>query len=333
MKNKILLLVVSFLFITGVSYGGFTDLGAGGRPLGMGHAFVGIADDINAIYYNPAGLIRIRNMECTFMYAPLFLGLTDGSKISDYYGAYAQQLDVESAFGVGWLGRYLSGPGYNNAAEMLYQENMFYGSYARSLTGNLTVGVSVKVPYRQYGADQYSKTGIDDNGNVTSNKDSVFDGGYSKIGLSFDAGLLYDLTDQFSLGVMLQDFLSTNLALGTDATDQIPFNFKAGIGYRIPKFSGLEHIAIDADIAYRIGGLSNDFKFHSGAEFWFLLKTIGVRAGFGAGANSYSDFSVGGSYVFLGVPEIEIDYAWVYPLSGIVSTTSGNHRVSCVIRL
>jgi len=32
------------------------DLGMGARPLGMGEAFVGLADDGNAIFYNPAGL-------------------------------------------------------------------------------------------------------------------------------------------------------------------------------------------------------------------------------------------------------------------------------------
>jgi len=32
------------------------DLGMGARPLAMGGAFVGIADDGNALYYNPAGL-------------------------------------------------------------------------------------------------------------------------------------------------------------------------------------------------------------------------------------------------------------------------------------
>ena len=32
------------------------DLGMGARPLGIGGAFVGLADDGNALFYNPAGL-------------------------------------------------------------------------------------------------------------------------------------------------------------------------------------------------------------------------------------------------------------------------------------
>lgn len=332
MKNKILLISLCLLFTTS-SYAGFMDLGAGGRPLGMGHAFVGLADDINAIYYNPAGLINIKKMEFTFMYAPLFVGLTDGSNISDYYGAYVQKMDVNSAFGAGWLGRYLVSPGYNNEMGMLYQENMFYGSYARRLMEKLTVGVSLKIPFRQYGEDQYTKNGVDNSGNPTRPKDSVFNGGYGKAGMSLDLGLLYALSEKISVGVMIQDVFSTNLALGVNASDNIPINIKAGVGYKIPKLGRIDELAVAGDFAYRLGGIQNDFKFHAGAEMWFLARSIAVRAGYGTGGNSYSDLSVGGSYVFLGIPEIEIDYAWVYPLSGVANKNAGNHRVSCVIRM
>ena len=31
------------------------------RPLGMGNAYVAIADDFNAVFYNPAGLARLND--------------------------------------------------------------------------------------------------------------------------------------------------------------------------------------------------------------------------------------------------------------------------------
>jgi hypothetical protein len=52
----LLLLVVS---VTGEQYSNVTsifDLGTGARPLAMGGAFVGLADDGNALFYNAAGL-------------------------------------------------------------------------------------------------------------------------------------------------------------------------------------------------------------------------------------------------------------------------------------
>ena len=39
------------------------DLQIGARPLGMGGAFVAIADDINAVYWNPAGLTQLTSAQ------------------------------------------------------------------------------------------------------------------------------------------------------------------------------------------------------------------------------------------------------------------------------
>ncbi len=38
----------------------FLRYGANVRSLGMGRAYVALADDASALYYNPAGLIRLR---------------------------------------------------------------------------------------------------------------------------------------------------------------------------------------------------------------------------------------------------------------------------------
>src|SRR3989339_1112789 len=62
--------------------------GLGARPLGMGEAFVGLADDINTLQFNPAGLSNILNKEIGAMY---FKGLSDTG-----YGniAYAQPVKI-----------------------------------------------------------------------------------------------------------------------------------------------------------------------------------------------------------------------------------------------
>ena len=38
--------------------GAWTHYGV--RPLGMGNAFVAVADDFNSLFYNPAGLARLK---------------------------------------------------------------------------------------------------------------------------------------------------------------------------------------------------------------------------------------------------------------------------------
>ena len=44
------------IMCAGGAVAAFNDIGVGGRPLGMGGAFVALADDGNAASYNPAGL-------------------------------------------------------------------------------------------------------------------------------------------------------------------------------------------------------------------------------------------------------------------------------------
>jgi len=44
------------------SVGSVLDFGMGARPLAMGGAFVGLADDVNALFFNPAGLARIQGL-------------------------------------------------------------------------------------------------------------------------------------------------------------------------------------------------------------------------------------------------------------------------------
>ncbi len=46
--------------------GSFVDVGFGTRPVGMGFAFVGLADDENATYWNPAGLSQVDSYNVGF---------------------------------------------------------------------------------------------------------------------------------------------------------------------------------------------------------------------------------------------------------------------------
>jgi len=71
-KTFSLLLTICYLLLANVSYGMFTKIGMAGMPFlklgvgratGMGDAFVAIADDASAAYWNPAGLALLKNRE------------------------------------------------------------------------------------------------------------------------------------------------------------------------------------------------------------------------------------------------------------------------------
>ncbi|MBI3551754.1 MAG: PorV/PorQ family protein [Elusimicrobia bacterium] len=67
----------------GVAGAQFLKVTPGARPSGMGEAFAGVADDVNAIYYNPAGLGTLRRVEVTGMHDSYLQG------INYEYGALA----------------------------------------------------------------------------------------------------------------------------------------------------------------------------------------------------------------------------------------------------
>ncbi|MXZ01934.1 hypothetical protein F4Y93_15325, partial [Candidatus Poribacteria bacterium] len=59
----------------------FLSHGVGARALGMGSAFVAIADDATATYWNPAGLTKVKKHSFSAMYSDTF-STGDGSWLS-----------------------------------------------------------------------------------------------------------------------------------------------------------------------------------------------------------------------------------------------------------
>jgi len=53
--------------------GAYLRMGVGARALGMGGAFVAVADDGYSAYWNPAGLAKLQNTQASFMHARLKL--------------------------------------------------------------------------------------------------------------------------------------------------------------------------------------------------------------------------------------------------------------------
>ena len=72
-----LVLILSFLLLASPCLG-YDNLGNSARATGMGNAFVGLADDPSAIFYNPAGLSQLKAWHVSFLYdRKSKYGLTD----------------------------------------------------------------------------------------------------------------------------------------------------------------------------------------------------------------------------------------------------------------
>ena len=76
----------------------FLRIGVGARAVAMGSAFVAIADDGSAPYWNPAGLANSPTMQATLSYVQLF-----GNLAQHQYLAASCRFNNSVALGAGWI--------------------------------------------------------------------------------------------------------------------------------------------------------------------------------------------------------------------------------------
>jgi len=141
--------------------GAFLRYGIGGKALGMGRAFVAVANDASGVYWNPAGLVGAKWIEITSMYSNLyydsqfthfgFLIPRPTKNVKDKVAKYL--IGPSSALAFGWIG--LSTAGYEQRTDtgvllgnFGLTENAFFLSWAREEVGSWGIfryGTSLKV--------------------------------------------------------------------------------------------------------------------------------------------------------------------------------------------
>jgi len=140
----------------------FLTLGIGGRAMAMANAQVAITGDVTSGYWNPAGLLHIKNKyEGALMHASYFAGIAN----YDYLG-FATPVDSLSHLGVTMIRfavddipdtRYLydanGAINYDNIRFFTAADYAFILSYARKIPAlkNLQLGGNVKIIHRKVG--------------------------------------------------------------------------------------------------------------------------------------------------------------------------------------
>ncbi len=127
---------------SGTSAYQFLQLGVGARPAAMGEAFAGVSGDVNAVYWNPAGLARIERLELSMTHA---VWLQDITYSNIAYGRPA----LGGAIGAGF-NRLSAGDiqkadntGLRLAENYTMSDAMGLVSYARGW-GSLALGANLK---------------------------------------------------------------------------------------------------------------------------------------------------------------------------------------------
>jgi uncharacterized protein UPF0164 len=271
----------------------FLKLGVGARPMGMGSAYVALADDPTAIHWNPAGLASVEGTQLTAMhnewiqdfrqeFAAVAFPLLRGSVGVAFSGFYTSEFEKRDDTGV-LIGHF----GFNDLSAS--------AAYARRFSPRATAGLAVK--YVREMIDAETATSV-----------------------AFDAGARYALPSAgLSFGGAVQN-------VGGDATFvseafPLPRTLRAGVAWTRALSAWQGRGTLSGEVRQAKG---EDARLHLGGEFDYR-EQLALRAGVKFG---YDDETMSFG---LGVKRgrFGLDYALV-PLTSDLGTT---HFVSVTARL
>ncbi|MFW6048559.1 MAG: hypothetical protein ACOC88_00120 [Candidatus Bipolaricaulota bacterium] len=243
-------------------------LDVGARPAGMGGAFTSLADDENAVYYNPAALAYLEETGTSSAWSPRFGLLNYGSLgvAGKYFGANLSLLSsgpvrIPNNFSVptdeSFI--YLSGGGIASVGFPL-------GSY-------FSVGGKVKCYYSHVSTDP----------------------GSDGLGWSVDPAFMLRF-EPLRIGMTFENAISSGIVYGGSHTEELSRVVRAGLSYGLSVRDGTEvNLLAEAEgkLEEVAGGDVTELTPHLGAELWF--NQLGLRAGYNGRGGTFgasADFDV-----------------------------------------
>ncbi|MBN1621958.1 MAG: PorV/PorQ family protein [Endomicrobiales bacterium] len=264
--NIIGLLIISVLFITsnplqcyaggpGTTASNFLKFGVGARPIGLGGAFCAVADDVNALYWNPGGLAGLDSYdEVTFMHNEI------GEEMRYEYFAYSKPVRQLN----GTLAASLSMFTINNIqgystlgakTSLLKASNMAFNlGYGKFVQSNLMLGASFK----------YISETLD---------------GYKGTAYAVDAGAVYKLNNlklypvnKLNLGFVVQN-IGTQMTFIEEGAP-LPFNMKLGVAFKDKVYGS------DLVVAYDMNSPSDNDSFSNIGVEYRIYDLVALRFGY-----------------------------------------------------
>ncbi len=273
-------------------------LGVGSRPFGMGGTHTAIADDVNAVYWNPAGLGMLDRKELTGMYSQFF---------NYEYLAYVHPVEDIGTFG-------FSGYYYQ------YQEDLWdvavMMSYGREINNTTSLGLTGKFLRKEL-RGKYAEQAIDRFGIISESTSTS-----TLPSFGVDVGILYKVSDEIHLAGVIQNLSAAVVISSTTVAEkpwkELPLMYKLGAAIKL--FDGILTVGFDLNLP-----AGDEERFITiGGEYW-VLDWIALRTGYNtrAGQDSGLHFGVG-----MGNKNIHLDWILV-PFEGMKEKIN---RISLTLR-
>ena len=219
----------------------FLNLNVDARSSAMAGSFVSVSNDVNTIFYNPAGLATLEGKQASVGFFKYLMDINSGNV------AYSQKYKDIGYFGAGI--RYMNYGSFDKYDENF--ENL--GTFgANELALSLGYANKYKVNFH-YGANvKFIYSSIDE---------------YNSMALALDLGAMYVIPEEkLNFGISI-------LNLGTQVKKYINTNEKLPIDLRIGMTKSLEHLPLTVNI-----GFSNLLDEY--AKFFERFKNIVVGGEF-----------------------------------------------------
>jgi long-subunit fatty acid transport protein len=305
----------------GTSGAQFLKIPIGARATGMGGAFVGITDDVSSVFWNPAGLVHVRNYQAHFSYMN-WLEMFDVNAFAVSYHAGRTGVFALSVLSLTMDKMEITTETQPNGTGLYFDaRDIAIGlSYARFLTDRFGVGLTAKYVYQQI----WNETGTGIAFDIGTQYRIDFNNLTIAMSMTnFGSELRFDGPDLNVTHDKNRDFPTSRLTPARLQTDRypLPLHFQVGIGIDL-----LRTEFVKARGAVDVTHPNDNFeRVHTGLEIT-VYDRIFLRGGyrynyddeqlaFGAGAN----IPVGGSV-------ISFDYAY-----SIFDILPDVHRISVTL--
>ena len=291
------------------------SIGVGARALGMGRAYVAVAEDGDALFMNPAGIAISGNPKLSSMYTSL-LNDVNYTVVGGIY-PYGEK----SAIGAGIIN--------SSSSDILLMDSdgtpSGTGRWSSTvLFLSAATYISGLAPFKDVDSDiliggsfKYFSTGGSGSNDVAEVADAA------GTGYSADLGLLYPATDFLTLGVNAQNIMSSKLTRSGGINEDIPTNIKVGgklclIGKEGKSYTVHDNRRLYLNADYDLNSLIPDEAAHLGLEFW-PVGNLAFRVG-----QDGQNMTAGVGVRLAGV---EFNYAY-HPYTGIDENATSFFSIS-----
>ena len=320
MKKLIILIIITIIAPTlfgqnvskvGTTAARFLNIDIGARAVGMGGAYTTVANDVSAIYWNPAGLTRFASGQVLFNHVNWIADMKYD------FAAIAIPLQNWGTLGVGATFLTMDEMEVTTVDQPMGTGEMFDAgsyaftmSYARNLTDRFSIGGSFKYIHENIRNSNASGIAFD----IGTQFVTQFNG--ITIGMSImNYGSKMQMTGR---DMQIQADVNSrlhgnneniNANLETDRFD-LPLTFRVGVGMDLLQASEKNDLLVAIDAMH-----PNDDteSLNLGAEYGFS-KMLFLRAGYKSlfARDSEIGLTLGAGFRFkmTGITDLQIDYAY-----------------------